>query len=151
MNNIDILNEMYKVVTMGIVGIDEVKDKVLCRELKGIIVGKKKTYQQYKLKINKLLNKEEETPKEINMFVKLFNEMYTDIKLIKDDDKKITKMMIEGINKGILKLNGFKNNDLDNLNSEEQKLLLDLLATLEDQINNLKPYLEILLKKCIFL
>ena len=126
---------------MGIVGIDEVKDKVLCRELKGIIVGKKKTYQQYKLKINKLLNKEEETPKEINMFVKLFNEMYTDIKLIKDDDKKITKMMIEGINKGILKLNGFKNNDLDNLNSEEQKLLLDLLATLEDQINNLKPYL----------
>lgn len=141
MNNIDILNEMYKVVTMGIVGIDEVKDKVLCRELKEIIVGKKKTYQQYKLKINKLLNKEEETPKEINMFVKLFNEMYTDIKLIKDDDKKITKMMIEGINKGILKLNGFKNNDLDNLNSEEQKLLLDLLATLEDQINNLKPYL----------
>ena len=141
MNNIDILNEMYKVVTMGIVGIDEVKDKVLCRELKEIIVGKKKTYQQYKLKINKLLNKKEETPKEINMFVKLFNEMYTDIKLIKDDDKKITKMMIEGINKGILKLNGFKNNDLDNLNSEEQKLLLDLLATLEDQINNLKPYL----------
>lgn len=141
MNNIDILNEMYKVVTMGIVGIDEVKDKVLCRELKEIIVGKKKVYQQYKLKISKLLNKEEETPKEINMFVKLFNEMYTDIKLIKDDDKKITKMMIEGINKGILKLNGFKNNDLDNLNSEEQKLLLDLLATLEDQINNLKPYL----------
>ena len=141
MNNIDILNEMYKVVTMGIVGIDEVKDKVLSRELKEIIVGKKKVYQQYKLKINKLLNKEEETPKEINMFVKLFNEMYTDIKLIKDDDKKITKMMIEGINKGILKLNGFKNNDLDNLNSEEQKLLLDLLATLEDQINNLKPYL----------
>ena len=126
---------------MGIVGIDEVKDKVLCRELKEIIVGKKKTYQQYKLKINKLLTKEQETPKEINMFVKLFNEMYTDIKLIKDDDKKITKMMIEGINKGILKLNGFKNNDLDNLNSEEQKLLLDLLATLEDQINNLKPYL----------
>ena len=141
MNNIDILNEMYKVVTMGIVGIDEVKDKVLCRELKEIIVGKKKTYQQYKLKISKLLTKEQETPKEINMFVKLFNEMYTDIKLIKDDDKKITKMMIEGINKGILKLNGFKNNDLDNLNSEEQKLLLDLLATLEDQINNLKPYL----------
>ena len=141
MNNIDILNEMYKVVTMGIVGIDEVKDKVLCRELKEIIVGKKKTYQQYKLKINKLLNKEEETPKEINMFVKLFNEMYTDIKLIKDENKKITKMMIEGMNKGILKLNGFKNNDLDNLNSEEQKLLLDLLATLEDQINNLKPYL----------
>lgn len=141
MNNIDILNEMYKVVTMGIVGIDEVKDKVLCRELKEIIVGKKKVYQQYKLKISKLLNKEEETPKEINMFVKLFNEMYTDIKLINDDDKKITKMMIEGMNKGILKLNGFKNNDLDNLNSEEQKLLLDLLATLEDQINNLKPYL----------
>ena len=141
MNNIDILNEMYKVVTMGIVGIDEVKDKILCRELKDVIVSKKKVYQQYKLKISKLINKEEETPKEINMFVKLFNEMYTDIKLIKDDDKRIVKMMIEGMNKGILKLNGFKNNDLDNLNSEEQKLLLDLLDTLEEQINNLKPYL----------
>ena len=140
-NNIDILNEMYKVVTMGIVGIDEVKDNVLCRELKDIIVGKKKVYQQYKLKISKLLNKEQETPKEINTFVKLFNEMYTDIKLIKDDDKRIVKMMIEGMNKGILKLNGFKNSDLDNLNNEEQKLLLDLLDTLEEQINNLKPYL----------
>ena len=132
---------MYKVVTMGIVGIDEVKDNVLCRELKDIIVGKKKVYQQYKLKISKLLNKEQEIPKEINTFVKLFNEMYTDIKLIKDDDKRIVKMMIEGMNKGILKLNGFKNSDLDNLNNEEQKLLLDLLDTLEEQINNLKPYL----------
>ena len=44
MNNIDILNEMYKVVTMGIVGIDEVKDKILCRELKDIIISEKKVY-----------------------------------------------------------------------------------------------------------
>lgn len=141
LNNIDILNEMYKVVTMGIVGIDEVKDKILCRELKDIIVSEKKVYQKYKLDISKLLNKESETPKEINMFVKMFNEMYTDIKLIKDDDKKIVKMMIEGMNKGILKLNGFKNNDMDNLNKDEQKILLGLLDELEGQINKMKPYL----------
>ena len=141
MNNIDILNEMYKVVTMGIVGIDEVKDKILCRELKDIIVSEKKVYQKYKLDISKLLNKESETPKEINMFVKMFNDMYTDIKLIKDDDKKIVKMMIEGMNKGILKLNGFKNNDMDNLNKDEQKILLGLLDELEGQINKMMPYL----------
>lgn len=141
LNNIDILNEMYKVVTMGIVGIDEVKDKILCRELKDIIVAEKKVYQKYKLDISKLLNKESETPKEINMFVKMFNDMYTDIKLIKDDDKKIVKMMIEGMNKGILKLNGFKNNDMDNLNKDEQKILLGLLDELEGQINKMKPYL----------
>ena len=141
MNNIDILNEMYKVVTMGIVGIDEVKDKILCRELKDIIISEKKVYQKYKLEISKLLNKESETPKEINMFVKMFNEMYTDIKLIKDDDKKIVKMMIEGMNKGILKLNGFKNNDMDNLNKDEQKILVELLDELESQINKMKPYL----------
>ena len=137
MNNVDILNEMYKVVTMGIVGIDEVKDKILCRELKDIIVSEKKVYQKYKLEISKLLNKESETPKEINMFVKMFNEMYTDIKLIKDDDKKIVKMMIEGMNKGILKLNGFKNNDMVNLNKNEQKILLELLDELEGQINKM--------------
>lgn len=141
LNNIDILNEMYKVVTMGIVGIDEVKDKILCRELKDIIVAEKKVYQKYKLDISKLLNKESETPKEINMFVKMFNDMFTDIKLIKDDDKKIVKMMIEGMNKGILKLNGFKNNDMDNLNKDEQKILLGLLDELEGQINKMKPYL----------
>lgn len=132
---------MYKVVTMGIVGIDEVKDKILCRELKDIIVAEKKVYQKYKLDISKLLNKESETPKEINMFVKMFNDMYTDIKLIKDDDKKIVKMMIDGMNKGILKLNGFKNNDMDNLNKDEQKILLGLLDELEGQINKMKPYL----------
>ena len=141
MNNIDILNEMYKVVTMGIVGIDEVKDKILCRELKDIIISEKKVYQKYKLEISKLLNKESETPKEINMFVKMFNDMYTDIKLIKDDDKKIVKMMIEGMNKGILKLNGFKNNDMDNLNKDDQKILVELLDELESQINKMKPYL----------
>ena len=141
LNNIDILNEMYKVVTMGIVGIDEVKDKILCRELKDIIVAEKKVYQKYKLDISKLLNKESETPKEINMFVKMFNDMYTDIKLIKDDDKKIVKMMIEGMNKGILKLNGFKNNDMDNLNKDEQKIFVELLDELESQINKMKPYL----------
>lgn len=141
MNNIDILNEMYKVVTMGIVGIDEVKDKILFRELKDIIISEKKVYQKYKLEISKLLNKESETPKEINMFVKMFNDMYTDIKLIKDDDKKIVKMMIEGMNKGILKLNGFKNNDMDNLNKDEQKILVELLDELEIQINKMKPYL----------
>ena len=141
MNNIDILNEMYKVVTMGIVGIDEVKDKILCRDLKDIIVSEKKVYQKYKLDISKLLNKESETPKEINMFVKMFNDMYTDIKLIKDDDKKIVKMMIEGMNKGILKLNGFKNNDMNNLNKDEQKILVELLDELEIQINKMKPYL----------
>lgn len=132
---------MYKVVTMGIVGIDEVKDKILCRELKDIIVAEKKVYQKYKLDISKLLNKESETSKEINMFVKMFNDMYTDIKLIKDDDKKIVKMMIEGMNKGILKLNGFKNNDMNNLNKDEQKILLGLLDELEGQINKMKPYL----------
>ncbi len=126
---------------MGIVGIDEVKDKILCRELKDIIVAEKKVYQKYKLDISKLLNKESETPKEINMFVKMFNDMYTDIKLIKDDDKKIVKMMIDGMNKGILKLNGFKNNDMDNLNKDEQKILLGLLDELEGQINKMKPYL----------
>ena len=141
MNNIDILNEMYKVVTMGIVGIDEVKDKILCRELKDIVISEKKVYQKYKLEISKLLNKESETPKEINMFVKMFNDMYTDIKLIKDDDKKIVKMMIEGMNKGILELNGFKNNDMDNLNKDEQKILVELLDELESQINKMKPYL----------
>ena len=137
----DILNEMYKVVTIGIVGIDEVRDKILCRELKDIIVSEKKVYQKYKLEISKLLNKESETPKEINLFVKMFNEMYTDIKLLKDDDKKIVKMMIEGMNKGILKLNGFKNNDMDNLNKNEQKILLELLDELESHINKMKPYL----------
>ena len=132
---------MYKVVTMGIVGIDEVRDKILCRELKDIIVSEKKVYQKYKLEISKLLNKESETLKEINLFVKMFNEMYTDIKLLKDDDKKIVKMMIEGMNKGILKLNGFKNNDMDNLNKNEQKILLELLDELESHINKMKPYL----------
>ena len=126
---------------MGIVGIDEVRDKILCRELKDIIVSEKKVYQKYKLEISKLLNKESETPKEINLFVKMFNEMYTDIKLLKDDDKKIVKMMIEGMNKGILKLNGFKNNDMDNLNKNEQKILLELLDELESHINKMKPYL----------
>lgn len=138
--NVDVLNEMYKIVTMGIIGIDEVKEKIENNVLEKNILDCKKKYQTYKLDIAKMLNEYNEEPQEINAFVKMFNEMYTDIKLINNDDSKIVKMMIEGTNKGIIKLQEIKNNkEIKDKNIE--KLAYELLELLEFQVNAWKVYL----------
>lgn len=137
---INILNEMYKVVAMGIEGIEMVKAKIEDNVLAKEVLDSKKKYQAYKLNIVALLNKFSEDPKEVSELTKKMNEIYTDLKLINNDDKKIVKMLIEGTNKGIIKLQEIKNrkdindNEIQNLNNE-------LLELLEFQVNAWKVYL----------
>ena len=138
MDDVTVLNELYKVVEMGAIGINEVKGHISDASLAKTMIDAKKKYEVYKHDITKMLNELGEEPIEINIIIKMFNELYTGIELIKSDDSKIVKMLIEGTNKGIIKVEEILNLDLD---KNITKLAKELLELLEFQINSWKKYL----------
>ena len=138
MYDVEALNELYKIVTMGIIGIDEVKGHIEDKALAKTMSDAKKKYMVNKMDITNILKELGEEPTEINIIIKMFNEIYTGIELIKCDDAKIAKMLIEGTNKGIIKVEEILNSDMDKKVTELAEELLELL---EFQIKSWKPYL----------
>lgn len=138
MNEINALNEMYKVVEMGIIGIDNVYEKLEDKTLVKTMLDAKKKYQVYKVDLAKMLNSYGEDKKGINVFIKMFNDIHTSVDLINKDDMKIIEMLIEGTNKGILKLEEILNEDLEN---DVIDIARNILKLLEFQIKKWKEYL----------
>lgn len=139
MNDIKALNEMYKIVTMGIIGLDEVKDHIEDKTLTKTMSDARKKYMVNKMDITNMLKDINEEPEEINIIIKMFNEIYTGIELIKCDDAKIAKMLTEGTNKGIIKVEEILNSNVNEKVKTEAEELLDLL---EFQIKSWKSYLK---------
>ena len=138
MNDVEALNELYKIVTMGIIGIDEVKGHIEDKALAKTMSDAKKKYMVNKMDITNMLKELGEEPTEINIIIKMFNEIYTGIELIKCDDSKIAKMLTEGTNKGIIKVEEILNCENDKKVTELAEELLELL---EFQIKSWKSYL----------
>ncbi len=138
MNDVEALNELYKIVTMGIIGIDEVKGHIDDKIFAKTMSDAKKKYMVNKMDITKMLKELGEEPIEINIIIKMFNEIYTGIELIKCDDSKIAKMLTEGTNKGIIKVEEILNSETDKKVTELAEELLELL---EFQIKSWKSYL----------
>ncbi len=138
MNDIKALNEMYKIVTMGIIGLDKVKGHIEDKILAKTISDATKKYMVNQMDITNMLKDINEEPEEINIIIKMFNEIYTGIELIKCDDAKIAKMLTEGTNKGIIKVEEILNSNVNEKVKTEAEELLDLL---EFQIKSWKSYL----------
>ena len=138
--NIIILQEMFKTVSMGISGINDIKGKIKSDKLKESIIDAKKKYQRYKRKIVQLLKQYDTKPDDINILIKITNGLWTDMKLMNSSDGEIVGMLIEGTNKGIIKLQEIKNNEGIN-DKKISKLLNKLLELFEFQTNTWKLYL----------
>lgn len=138
MDDVKALNELYKIVSMGIIGIDEVSGHIKDMKLAESMSSAKKKYMVNKTDIVNMLKELGEDPIEVNIIAKSFSEIYTGIELIKSNDSKIAKMLIEGTNKGIIKVEQILNSNLDKSVNKLAKELLDLL---EYQINSWKAYL----------
>lgn len=132
------LNEMYKVVSMGIEGLNMVTDKVDDKALQKTLIDAIKKYKIYLKDIEKSMEKRKEEVKDISGFTKMANKVITEVELMDSDDKKIIKMLILGTNKGIVKLEELLNKDLD---STEKSFAEKLLKLLEYQIKSWKVYL----------
>ncbi len=126
---------------MGIIGIDNVLTKINDHTLTKVFIDERKEYNLIRIDAIKLLNEYEEKPKGINKMVEVSSNIMTDMELLKDgSDNQITKMMLQGSNKGIIELTSLLNKGP--VKNEKVNALADqLLATLEHNIQDLKKYL----------
>lgn len=137
----EFLNYIYQNAKMGVIGIDNIKDKIFDDELKNIIATQKKEYQKIADDASSILNELGLTEKDVSKMAKVSTYVMANLEMLKDDSSSnIAKLMIEGSNKGIIEIN--KNlNSYNNMNSKIIKLAKKLLATEQHNIDELKIYL----------
>ena len=75
MDDIKALYEMYKIVTMGIIGIDEVKGHIEDKTLTKTMSDARKKYMVNKMDITNMLKDINEEPEEINIIIKMIKEI----------------------------------------------------------------------------
>lgn len=132
---------MYRIVEMGIIGVDEVVKKVEDSCLEKLMLDQKKDYMVVKKDIRDLLDEYEEDPKKIGGMTRVSNDIYTNIKLMgEEDDKVISKMMLEGTNKGVIEVTAILNDKKYN-NEKISDIAEHLLKVLEYNGRELKKYL----------
>ncbi len=127
MDELTALNNVYKVLETEIMAINEVREKIESKPFIKEIIDAKKRCQSFKITINKILSNYGEKPKEINMFIKMFNDIYTDIKLNDKDDSKIANLLVDVTNKEMKKLEEVYSLELDKKVSKLTKEVIDAL------------------------
>ena len=118
----EFLNYIYQNAKMGVIGIDNIKDKIFDDELKNVIATQKKEYQKIADDASSILNELGLTEKDVSKMAKVSTYVMANLEMLKDDSSSnIAKLMIEGSNKGIIEIN--KNlNSYNNMNSKIIKL-----------------------------
>ncbi len=140
MNEYNFLNSIYKTSEMGIVGIDDVIEKTKTLELSNLLLEQRKDYEVILKKCNKLLKENEFTKKKLGNAAKVSSKIMANMKVTLDNsDSCIAKLMIEGTNKGIIKMTKFLNKLKRDNNIK--KLGEDLLNIMNTNLENLKSYL----------
>ena len=126
---------------MGIVGINDIIDKVKKADFREFLIAQRKEYENIVKKVTKLFTSFGLEEKELNNFVKMNSKIMSEMKLIKDNsDEMIAKMMMEGTNKGVIKINKALNEN-NNADNEVIDLAKELLELMEHNFNKLKVYL----------
>ncbi len=139
--DIEVLNNIYKIVDMGIIGIDNVLTKIQSKALEKIFIDERREYNLIRIDAIKLLGDYEQKAKGISKMAEVSSTIMTDMELLKNDsDNKITKMMLNGSNNGIIELTSLLNKGPVK-NPKVEELSQKLLETLEHNIQDLKKYL----------
>lgn len=138
--NTKFLNCIYKTCEMGVVGINDVIDEVKKEEFREFLQSQKDEYNKVLEQAKDIFTKYGQDEKELGKMVKMSSKMMSEMKLIGKDDSMVAKMMIEGTNKGIIKINKALN-EYDGEDNEIIELSKQLIKILENNLNELKIYL----------
>ena len=139
--NVDFLNTIYKTSEMGIIGIDDVIDKVESESFRNILVEQREEYNKILKSCEELFDAYGMKEKELGTMTKLNSKVMSEVKLMTNDsDEVIAKMMMEGTNKGIIKIN--KNINENKVEDEEAlELAKKLIKVMEHNLDEIKIYL----------
>lgn len=139
--NVEYLNCIYKNAIMGIIGIDDIIEKVNSSEFEKVLNNEKNEYDAICREAINILKKYGKKEEDVSSLAKVSTKIMSEMKLLKETtDEVIAKMMIEGTNKGIIEVSE-KINSYDNSDSEIVLLLNKLSELLKNNIEELKKYL----------
>ena len=139
--NISFLNTIYQICEMGVIGIEDVFDKVSESSFREFLEEQKKEYNTILEESEKIFASYGAKEKELGKMVKMNSKVMSEMQLLTNkEDSTIAKMMVEGSTKGITKIT----NAINTYNEEDEEataLAKKLLKTLENNIEGLKKYL----------
>ena len=139
--DLEVINNIYKIADMGIIGIDNVLTKIQNNALEKIFIDERREYNLIRIDAIKIIGDYEEKPKGISKMAEVSSTIMTDMELMrKCDDNQITKMMLEGTYKGIIELTSILNKGTVK-NEKITDLAQKLLDTMEHNMQDLKKYL----------
>ena len=141
MENINALDEIHKGCCMGIDAISYTIDKVEDKSLKKELEKEKKNYEIIKSKIEKIYpNYNDGKPHETNIVTKTMTKMGVDMKTLNDkSNSKISELILQGINMGIIEGRKILNNK--KINNEVEELMDNYVKMQEESVEVLKKYL----------
>ncbi len=139
--NITFLNSIYQISEMGVIGINDVIDKIKKQKFREFLEEQRKEFDEIVNECEQLFISYGAKEQEIGKMTRMSSKMMAQMRLMnKKEDEVIAQMMSKGLTKGITKLEEAMNkyNDED----EEALLLADKLRqTLKNNLEGLKIYL----------
>lgn len=139
--NIEFLNYIYQNAQMGVVGIDDIINKITDEDFENVIKEQKDDYETICKETSAIFKKYGKEEKELPMMAKVGSYMMSEMKTLTDSSTNmLAKMMMEGSNKGIIEiteqLNNYSGDD------EEIRTLANKLLKIEQKnLDNLKKFL----------
>ncbi len=139
--NIEFLNYIYQNAQMGVVGIDDIINKITDEDFENVIKEQKDDYETICKETSAIFKKYGKEEKELPMMAKVGSYIMSEMKTLTDSSTNmLAKMMIEGSNKGIIEiteqLNNYSGDD------EEIRTLANKLLKIEQKnLDNLKKFL----------
>lgn len=140
-NEINVLDELNKGACMGQDAIHFILDKVKDKDLKKVLNEQYKKYQDITDRISKLYPEySEKEPHETNAMNKVMTWYGIEMKTLMDDStSKITELLLQGTNMGIIEGRKLLNNkDTD---KEVHKLIQEYVDMQEECVEQLKQFL----------
>lgn len=140
-NEINVLDELNKGACMGQDAIHFILDKVKDNDLKKVLNEQYKKYQDITDRISKLYPEySEKEPHETNAMNKVMTWYGIEMKTLMDDStSKITELLLQGTNMGIIEGRKLLNNkDTD---KEVHKLIQEYVDMQEECVEQLKQFL----------
>lgn len=136
-----ILNEVNKGIKMGMDSISTISEKVQSQDLKNDLKFQYDKYNEILNQVNNELSKFGEFPKELNPMQKAMGWMSIEWNTMNDkSDSKISEMMLQGTNMGIIEGVKLLNNNPD-APKQTKNILNEFIRFQENTVEQLKKYL----------
>lgn len=140
--NLNILDEVNKGVTMGMNAISYVNDKASNYDFKKVLDTEYKKYEKISKRVNDLYsNYSNETPHETNRMEKIMTWYGVQMQTMMDDTtSKLSELLMKGTNMGIIEGRRLLNQN-ENAAHDVKNILNDFVVIQEDSVETLKKYL----------